>query len=279
MDDRIESFVFYASFADAMEELDDAQYGKLMRAINKYAIYGIEPELSGMLRMAFILIKPQLDANNKRRVKSRQGGAKEKNNNASKYTMKKIAEYYEQNPNASVNECSESLGISKSSVYNFLKTQKEEYEEDADNDDSNSKDFPKQHVKFGKNSNEIPKDFPKQPNVNCNNNVNVNCNDNLNYNSNSNLENEKNNFITNFKKPKLLEVVEYCKNKKYTVDPEKYYNYYEANGWYCGSKPMNNWRASIDSWQKRENEKYTSTSMQIPEYDYNAVGNIGEKLF
>ena len=40
-----ESFVFYASFAEAMDELDNEQYGKLMRAINNYALFEMRNSL------------------------------------------------------------------------------------------------------------------------------------------------------------------------------------------------------------------------------------------
>ena len=62
-----DSFVFYASFAEAMDELDNEQYGKLMRAINEYAIFDKWPKLTGVLKMLFTLIKPQIDANTVKR--------------------------------------------------------------------------------------------------------------------------------------------------------------------------------------------------------------------
>ena len=68
------SFIFYGSFHEAMSELNNAQYGALMRAINDYALNGVVPELKGMLKMAFILIKPQLDANLERRENGKGGG-------------------------------------------------------------------------------------------------------------------------------------------------------------------------------------------------------------
>jgi hypothetical protein len=63
-----DSFVFYQSFCDSTEHLSDEDYGKLMRAIHKYGIHGIEPEnLSPVLMMAFGLMKPQIDANERTR--------------------------------------------------------------------------------------------------------------------------------------------------------------------------------------------------------------------
>jgi len=72
------SFVFYASFHEALEELSDVKYGKLMRAINNYAINGVMPELKKELKMAFLLIKPQIDANIERRENGKAGGRPKK---------------------------------------------------------------------------------------------------------------------------------------------------------------------------------------------------------
>ena len=70
-----ESFVFYQSFAEAMEELTDEQCGKVSRIIYNYALYGIEPEnISGIEKIVFSLVKPQIDANNKRYIDGKKGG-------------------------------------------------------------------------------------------------------------------------------------------------------------------------------------------------------------
>lgn len=79
-----DSFVFYASFAEAMDALDNEQYGKLMRAINNYALFDKVPDLDGVPKMLFTLIKPQIDANKKRRENAKKGGAPSGNNNAQK---------------------------------------------------------------------------------------------------------------------------------------------------------------------------------------------------
>lgn len=79
-----DSFVFYASFAEAASELDNEQYGALMRAINDYALFDKAADLQGVPNMLFTLIKPQLDANKKRRENAKKGGAPSGNNNAQK---------------------------------------------------------------------------------------------------------------------------------------------------------------------------------------------------
>ena len=71
----MESFVMYRSFHEALKELTREQYGNVMYAINEYALNGIEPEeLTGIEKAIFLMAKPQLDANRKRRENGAQGG-------------------------------------------------------------------------------------------------------------------------------------------------------------------------------------------------------------
>ena len=61
-----DSFIFYGSFYEAISCLDDATRLQCYDAVASYAITGIDPELNGVAKAIFALIKPQIDANNKR---------------------------------------------------------------------------------------------------------------------------------------------------------------------------------------------------------------------
>ena len=69
-----DSFIMYGSFHEALKDLTLEQYGKIMYAINEYALNDIEIELSTIEKMAFTLIKPQIDANKKRYNDGKKGG-------------------------------------------------------------------------------------------------------------------------------------------------------------------------------------------------------------
>ena len=72
------SFVFYRSFAEAVKELPAEEYKAVMVAIADYALDGITPEgLSPVCKAIFILVKPQIDANNAKRESGRKGGLKQ----------------------------------------------------------------------------------------------------------------------------------------------------------------------------------------------------------
>jgi len=61
-----ESMVFYASFHEAIQDLPEDMQAATYRTVLDYAIYGAEPESTGVARAIFRLIKPQVDANNAR---------------------------------------------------------------------------------------------------------------------------------------------------------------------------------------------------------------------
>lgn len=90
MSDIRDSFIFYRSFQEAIEEASETEQLAIYRAIAGYALNRIEPILSGVAKLAWLLIKPQLEANWKRFENGCKGGAPEgnKNNRFSKSTTK-----------------------------------------------------------------------------------------------------------------------------------------------------------------------------------------------
>lgn len=76
-----QGFIFYRSFAEAMEMLSADDYTALMKAIINYALDGVLPEegnLSALCQGMFILMKPQIDANNRRAENGKKGGRPKK---------------------------------------------------------------------------------------------------------------------------------------------------------------------------------------------------------
>ena len=61
-----------------------------------------------------------------------------------------------------------------------------------------------------------------------------------------------NNSSKRFIKPTLEELSEYCEERSNTVDPQRFLDYYEANGWRVGKNPMKDWKAAIRTWEKNE---------------------------
>ena len=85
-----DGFVMYASFFEAIENLDEEQFNKCMRAICKYGLYGDVPEeASGIVQTVFMLVKPQIDANNRRYLGGCKGGRPRKDQSEEANTEKK----------------------------------------------------------------------------------------------------------------------------------------------------------------------------------------------
>jgi hypothetical protein len=58
-----------------------------------------------------------------------------------------------------------------------------------------------------------------------------------------------------FKKPTIEEVKQYCLERKNKIDPQHFIDYYEANGWKVGKNKMQNWKACIRTWERRQADK------------------------
>lgn len=58
-----------------------------------------------------------------------------------------------------------------------------------------------------------------------------------------------------FTKPTLQDIQDYCKERNSNVDADKFFNYYEANGWKVGKNSMKDWRAAVRTWENNNKEK------------------------
>ena len=125
--EKRDSFIFYRSFMEALEELSDEQYARVFRAISKFALDGKETKLTGVEKAIFQLTKPQLLANQKRWENGCRGGRKPtetKPNNNQDETETKPNE----NQNESNRKPNENVNVNENE--NVLKVSKKESKED-----------------------------------------------------------------------------------------------------------------------------------------------------
>lgn len=73
-----ESFIFYRSFWEAVKELKPAEREKILSGICSFMFDDEEPELKGICKAIWILIKPQLLANIKKYINGSKGGRPKK---------------------------------------------------------------------------------------------------------------------------------------------------------------------------------------------------------
>ena len=69
-----DGFVFYRSFFESFSDLSKKDKLALFDALCNYALNDVEPELTGAPSAMFKLLKPQVDANNRRYENGKKGG-------------------------------------------------------------------------------------------------------------------------------------------------------------------------------------------------------------
>lgn len=57
-----------------------------------------------------------------------------------------------------------------------------------------------------------------------------------------------------FHKPTIEEIKAYCTERKNSVDPDQWMNFYESNGWRVGRNPMKDWKAAVRTWERNRFE-------------------------
>jgi len=104
------SFVFYRSFYEALQDLNAKDRLKTYDAICNLALNDIDTELKGIASTMFKLIKPQVIANTERYVNGKKGGRPKKETTGSNkketsgYENKKTTGYETKKPNVNGNE-------------------------------------------------------------------------------------------------------------------------------------------------------------------------------
>ena len=56
-----------------------------------------------------------------------------------------------------------------------------------------------------------------------------------------------------FKKPEQVEIGQYMCEKgcqDWLAEADRFFNYYESNGWKVGKNPMKSWKSAVNNWLK-----------------------------
>jgi len=77
---------------------------------------------------------------------------------------------------------------------------------------------------------------------------NTSINNNITYSNNK----------VRFKKPTIIEIKEYCTERKNNVDSETFYHFYESKDWKIGRGKMKNWKSCIITWEKSNRNNNTN---------------------
>lgn len=68
-----------------------------------------------------------------------------------------------------------------------------------------------------------------------------------------------------FVPPTVEEVAAYCNERRNGINPQRFVDFYTANGWTQGKgKPIKDWQAAVRTWEQRENFSQVSQARGMP---------------
>lgn len=67
-----------------------------------------------------------------------------------------------------------------------------------------------------------------------------------------------------FTPPTPQEVSEYCIEKGYSVDADKFVDFYTAKNWMIGKNKMKDWKAAVRNWNRRDKDESKQQAKQKP---------------
>ena len=187
-----------------MKDLPAATQVLLYNAIADYALYDVVPDFGddGIARGFFALMRPQIDANNRRRDAGARGGRPTKSADDEPFADQQETG---EEPNANQGE------TKAKPCDNQTVTMTEPKEKEKANDKAKANEHVEVHAKSSS------ADQPRR-----------------------------------FVKPAVEEIRAFCAERGNGIDPQRFFDYYEARGWLIGSQPMKNWQAAVRTWEGRE---------------------------
>lgn len=75
--------------------------------------------------------------------------------------------------------------------------------------------------------------------------------------------------------PSLEQVKAYCEERNNRVNAERFYSYYQSNGWKVGKNPMKDWKAAVRNWESNgyKNDAAPESDPQLKAYE-NVIGKF-----
>ena len=227
-----ESFVFYSSFLKAIRAIKkrDIQ-AELALAIIEYGITGETTECGEVVSMAMELIKPQIEANNKKYINGTKGAEhgvkggrpkKEKPQDNPKVTPEKPLKNPKITPNVNDN-----VNVNDNNI-SFLEKKKQK------------SDAAVSDLVENENS-ESPLETLQTP------------------------KEQSGGGRKRFTIPTPEEVQAYCDERKNGITGQQFCDFYSSKGWKVGSQPMKDWKAAVRTWEMRRKDQSPSITQPQPQ--------------
>ncbi len=74
-----------------------------------------------------------------------------------------------------------------------------------------------------------------------------------------------------FVPPSVEEVEVYCRERGNSVDPQRFVDYYSANGWMVGKNKMKDWKAAVRTWERGDSNRISGSNTRSSGRDANAL--------
>jgi len=82
------------------------------------------------------------------------------------------------------------------------------------------------------------------------------------------LEEDKNTSkAKRFTKPTIEDIKSYCQERNNSVDAQRFYDYYESNGWKVGKNSMKDWKAAVRTWERNSDDPNQKKGINITQFD------------
>lgn len=91
-----------------------------------------------------------------------------------------------------------------------------------------------------------------KPNSKANGKSNVSGADKIRIEGDKNREEESTVTRKRFTPPTVDDVTAYCQERGNKVDPQRFVDYYTAQGWHIGKNLMRDWKAAVRTWERND---------------------------
>nr|DAW66632.1 MAG TPA: hypothetical protein [Caudoviricetes sp.] len=211
-----ESFVFYGTWEEQLECVDPAIRGQFLEAIINYGLREEEPDFTGLARALWVGIKNDMDNAKARRIKNMENGKRG--------------------------------GIQKALNAGTKKEQSSSNKEQEQADDAQIKEpLASPSECLATPSDRLASPSHSYLDVDVDVDVDVDADVNAHSGTIAPQAPPKRRFV----KPTVDEIRAYCAERKNNIDPQYFWDYYEARGWKAGGRSaMKDWRAAVRTWEK-----------------------------
>ncbi|MCR5769388.1 MAG: DUF6291 domain-containing protein [Lachnospiraceae bacterium] len=223
-----ESIIFYRSWVEAIEEdmQDEKERQAVAWAILRYGIHGIEEKLTGTASAIYRLAKQTINANNRKYAEGCKGGRPKTNGSSEEITN----------------------GFSEKKPMVFQENNHRFSEEKTNGFSEN------ETIGF---SEEKPSDIQE-------NNHRFLKNKTTDTETDTETETDTVTVRGKFIPPTLEEVKAYCEERKNTINPQRFIDFYTGKGWMIGKNKMKDWKATVRTWEETERQKPTAPATAKP---------------